>query len=315
MRRLTRTAAALLLLAGTAAACGLSDTDGDRKYAVELAERLYPGQLSLLGARPLVFVTEVTFAIVGDPDAFVRIQVRDRKCDGASCERKLARALPIARRHAADWRLLDAAFRACGHPVVGTRATVAEPWIVAEATEATAPSLLSALGDCARRWTRARAEAGLRPTGASVTVGIASPAQARRLPARRPGAPTLLHMTDSKVMAALTDRTYQAAVYQLEDGVAEPAPSSFRPVRPFREQQEFTKKIHEAAVARLRSAYPEAVAAAYHGLWYYERGTMSRLTGFVRFCERPPAQRRNCAGDRVAAATATPQGGLLDLSP
>ncbi|WP_067485809.1 SCO7460 family lipoprotein [Actinomadura hibisca] len=313
MRRLTRTTAALLLLAGVTTGCGLGSTADDRKQAVEVAERLYPGQLKLLEARRLVFVTEVTFAVVGDPDAFVRFQINDGKCDGAPCERKLTRVLVQARKHAADWRLLAPAFQACGHPVVGVRAGITEPWIAAEATEATAPSLLAELGGCVRRWTRARADAGQPPTGASVTVGIVSPDRARRLPAARPGTPTLLHMTGTKVVLPLLGHTYQAAVYQVRDGVAEPTPSSFRPVRPFREQQEFTKKIHAAAIARLRPIYPDAVPATYHGIWYYERGTMSRLTGTVRFCEHPPAKGKSCAGDGSVAVTATPDGDLLEL--
>ncbi len=77
----------LMVLAG---ACGVLDTDEDRRAAEELADKTLPGQLKAIGARTLFPGTggsEVTFAVADDRDAVVRLRIDDSKgtCDGKEC--------------------------------------------------------------------------------------------------------------------------------------------------------------------------------------------------------------------------------------
>jgi hypothetical protein len=313
------------VLSTVLAAVGCGTGKQDRRAAEELAERLYPGRLTVVAVRTLAPASsgsEVTFALAGDADAVVRLPIDSaaRTCDGQPCEQRLTRAIEEARTRAETWRLLSGTFERCGHPVIGVDEALEDPWIAAAPTNATVRALLAELGDCVRRFAQARDRRDVKKPD-YISIHMAAPEVARGRPAGDRELPGLLRMTDRRLMIALAARPYLIASYKAPPGQTSVPPASVTFQRPYADEQAFEKKIRNAVAARLRSEFPQARVAHVGGLWRVEPGTVDRLTGHALFCDPAPegtlrdsarADRR-CQdnADHAVIVTADPQGNLV----
>ncbi|MFI6504049.1 SCO7460 family lipoprotein [Nonomuraea typhae] len=266
--------AALLAAVGLTGGCALGTGD-DRSRAEELAAQYFPGQLKVVGARNLFPETtgsEITFALTGDPDAVVRLRVDAEKglCNGKSCEVELRTVMERGKQKAQTWRELAGALRGCGHQPIGANEGLGEVWIEGEPANATIGGLMAELGDCL--------------PDRSITVNFAAPAVAAKRPKVDPKLPTLLQLTGSKTLAALSAKTYLAASFAQRDAATRKRESSARLVRPFEEREEFRKRVEAAAGAWLAANRPGDTIGRGMSLWRLRPGTVDRLVGFVLFC-------------------------------
>ncbi|MFI6292738.1 SCO7460 family lipoprotein [Nonomuraea sp. NPDC050790] len=289
-RSMRRWAAGPLGVVVLAGGCSLGTGD-DRGRAEELAAKLYPGQLKVVGARNLFPETsgsEVTFALAGDPDTVVRLRIDAEKgtCDRKPCESQLAAAVRKGKELGANWRKLAGGFQSCGHPVIAANTPLSEVWIEAEPTNATIASFLGTVRACVG-------------TDRALSVNFATPAVAAQRPRGGEGLPTFLRMTETKVLAALSRQAYLVASYSPG---GEP---SARIVRPFDQRQEFEKRARAGATTWLAANRPGAMVGGVVGLWRLRPGRVDRLVGYVLFCE---SQRQKCVGDKAVAMTVDPQG-------
>ncbi|MFJ6071189.1 SCO7460 family lipoprotein [Streptomyces sp. NPDC093065] len=299
--------------------CSAFDTDDDVRRARELAEESYPGELEVVDARilfPETTGSEVTLSVADDPDAAVRFRVdaaKDR-CDGApDCTDALRKAVDRARREAGQLRAMRDAFDGCGHPVLATDERLTAPWIEARLTEQTVDDVLARVGACVQRWVTARAERDPSAAPTWVTVDIAAPGTARDLPAAKSTLPAVLRFTHGPRLAALAHDPYYVASYPVgrdADRTVDTASAGLRIVSPFEERQAFSRRIDASVLSALRATYPDAVTSggAGMGVWRLEPGTIRRIRGYVLFCERPPADGKQCLGDLAALVTSDPRG-------
>ncbi|MFD9948679.1 SCO7460 family lipoprotein [Nonomuraea sp. NPDC059023] len=289
-RRRRRWAAGLLGMVVLAGGCSLGTGD-DRSRAEELAGKLYPGRLKVVGARNLFPETngsEIMFALAGDPDAVVRLRIDAEQdtCDRKPCESQLAAAVRKGEELGENWRRLAAGFQSCGHPIIAANAPLSEVWIEAAPTNATIASFLGTVRGCLG-------------TGRALAVNFATPAVAAKRPRGGEGLPTFLRMTETKVLAALSGEPYLVASYSPAN---EP---SARIVRPFDQRQEFEKRARAGATEWLAANRPGAMVGGVVGVWRLRPGRVDRLMGYVLFCE---TQQAKCQGDRAVAMTVDPQG-------
>ncbi|MFB7652820.1 MULTISPECIES: SCO7460 family lipoprotein [unclassified Streptomyces] len=300
--------------------CAAFDTEDDERWARELAEELYPGELEVVGARilfPQSAGSEVTLSLADDPDAAVRFRVDASKdhCDGgANCAEALGRAIERARLEAGRLRAMRDAFDGCGRPVVATDVTLSAPWIEARVTDGTVDEVLTGVGACVQRWVTARAAGEPSARIASVSVNFAAPGTAGDLPAAKSALPTVPRFTHGPRLAALASDAYYVATYEVGSDAArtvDVASARLRIVSPLEERQEFSRRIDAAVLPLLRARYPDAVTTGISGLgvWRLEPGTIERTRGYVLFCARPPAGTERCLGDLAAVVTADPKGG------
>ncbi|MEU1277321.1 hypothetical protein [Streptomyces sp. NPDC005805] len=315
-RRGVVVAALALLVSG----CGVLSTKEDRAFAAELAERVHPGELRLIGARTLFPETsgsEVTYALRDDPDAFVRLRVdagRER-CEGSGdCAAALREARARGEAAAAEWRLLRDELGRCGyevHAVRVLRGTVFEPWIATELTEPGLADQLARIGGCLERYARALpAATAAERTGTS--VHIASPAAVRELPRGEEDAPTLLRLSSSGRQAALAARTSHAVAYTWRDGALLPDSGRPRIVRTREDRLAFTAAVHDATDAWLARSVPGARAVrTWGGVWSLLPGRLDRQRGYVLFCEGPVAADERCLGKDAVLVTVDPAGRLV----
>ncbi|MFH8724715.1 SCO7460 family lipoprotein [Streptomyces termitum] len=309
-------ALALVLAAVGAAGCGTFDTGDDEKRAVEVAERVAPGRLAVIGARPLfpeAGGSEVTFRIADDAEAFVRLRVDAEKadCEGRPCEDRLRDALARAGREAADFRVLRREFEACGHPVRGLSADGTGPWVAAPVGAETVRPLVASLGDCLERWARARTRDGGAPP-AALSVKVVPPERAAGRAGEDTGRPALLEFTSADRLAALGRGAYHRVSYRFGPGGIDRESAEVGVVRPFEERQRYEKAVRASAQEWLRSrgGLPEAVTADFSTVGSLLPGRVDRFGGWLLFCERPEGERPVCLGRHALAVTAGPDGRL-----
>ncbi|MFF2024131.1 SCO7460 family lipoprotein [Streptomyces sp. NPDC058171] len=309
----------------------------DRGRAQELAEKVYPGELTVIGSRSLFPAddgSEVTFAVKGDPDAVVRLRVDDEKgtCDRRSaCEPALRAARGKAEAEAGAWRALRREFARCDFDVLGVKpagGTLTEPWIAAEVNDGNVDVLLLKIGTCLEQYGQLVPRQRPRPAAtpspgaspgapraavppATITVNIVDPSVVGDLPQGRKDRPTLVGKTSTELYAALSRRTYHAAAYRWADSGIEPRPEYARPVMPFEEKQEFLKAVHANVTGWLRPHEPDAVVSDYGGVWRLVEGRADRLEGYVRYCDEPRGKRPACAGDHTLHVTTDLSGRLV----
>ncbi|MEU6854487.1 hypothetical protein ABZ901_31710 [Actinacidiphila alni] len=260
-----------------AALTGRLGTRRQRALAAAAAERDLPGRLAVLRARPLYPAAagaEVTFRVTDDPDAVVHVRV-DREPPGQG---ELAKAVADGLAAAERWRDLHGAFADGGHDVLALDRLVAEPWIAADITNETVAELLDGVGRCLAR----------REHGAPMTVLIAHPEVAARLPDRDPGAPTLLRLTARRRLAALSGgRPYHRAWFEWRDGQPLPGTGHLTLVRPFEDRQRYAAAVEASAAVWLAGADPSATVCSAGGVWRLLPGRVDRLTGFVVYRDEP----------------------------
>ncbi|WP_216651359.1 SCO7460 family lipoprotein [Actinomadura litoris] len=308
------------LVALLAGGCAVGTGD-DRKRAGELAERLYPGQLRVLGARTLFPQTtgsEVTFAVKDDPDAVVRLRVdgENKTCERKSCEDALVKAVAQGRRQAAEFRLLRASLERCGHQIIALGPTAGEPWIVMSLSNENVTAVLDELGRCAARWSKALTANGSPPASdgsyglpagsRALRVRIVRPDVARGRPAEGSG-PTMARLTSTRLQAALAKKTYFTAAFTVRDDRDEPVTSGLAVSRSYEDREAFGRRVQAAVGERLRAERPNAKVTDYVGVWRLEPGRIDRLTGYVLFCEGPE-QGRTCLGDHAVRVTVDERG-------
>lgn len=305
---------ALVLLAGRRALT----TKADRRRAGELAEKVYPGELTVVRARTLFPAgsgSEITFALRDDPDAAVRLRVdaeRDARA-GHPRERELRRARERAELTAAEWRALAGAFDGGGHRVLGLSAvhpTLAGPWIAASLTNASVDDVLDRVGHCLQRYADSLPDHDAAALGA-LCVHIAAPGAAERLPHGASGDPTLLRLSEGRLLAALSEDTYHTVDYRWDDGVLVPGSARAVVTHPIERQREFGERVLTGVAAWLSRARPGARALPVHsGLWCLRPGRVDQMRGYVLFCA-DPVPGRTCPGDRAALVTVDLAGRLL----
>jgi hypothetical protein len=310
--------AAAVSLALGCVGCGVLSTEKDQQRASELAEKLFPGKLEVISARPLFPQTlgsEVAFRMTDDADAVVRLRI-DREadtCDRKGCDEALTKAVEDARDRASALRTLTAAFDECGYEVyaIGQGQDVTQPWVAAAPTNSTVTSVFADIGECVARWSRARAAQDVAsPAAVTTTVNIASPEAVRSRPTGGSGRPTMMRMTDSKLLGALSEHPYYRVGYTLRDGGVDPGSGSASLVRPFSERERFGKEVSKNAAAWLKASRPEAVFSPYTGVWRLLPGRVDRLKGYTLFCDQPD-ERKRCLGRHAVAVTTDLEGNLI----
>lgn len=310
--------AAAVSLALGCVGCGVLSTKEDRQRASELAEELFPGQLEIVSARPLFPQTlgsEVSFRMTDDADAVARLRIdRERgTCNGKACDDALTEAVAVAKDRASALRTLTAAFGECGYEVyaIGQAVDVSRPWIAAAPTNSTVRPLIADIGECVAQWSRARAAQGVPPPDSgTTTVHVASPEAVRNRPTGGADRPTMMRMTDSTLLGALSERPYYRVVHTWRDGTLDPGSGTANLVRPFAERERFGKEVRRNVAPWVKASRPEAAFSAYTGVWRLLPGRVDRLKGYVLFCDRPD-ERKRCLGDHAVAVTTNLQGKLI----
>ncbi|MFJ9107615.1 SCO7460 family lipoprotein [Streptomyces sp. NPDC102283] len=305
-------AGSLVVLLG---ACGVVDTDDDRRAAEELAEEHFPGQLKAIGARTLFpgsGGSEVTFAVADDRDAVVRLRIDTDRADEGRCDREdcagvLAEAVKRGRQQAEDFRTLKGAFDACGYEVVALGPTGTPPYVVAELTNATVAKVLGEIGECVQRWVTASGADSTLAKAQGAYVNVVSPSVADRRARGKDSWPTVMRLTRQDLLASLTEQAYFSASYEIGAGRVDTTGSA-RVVRPFGERQKFGDTVQEAVRERLRATYPRVVMSTYQWIWRLEPGRVDRQTGYVLFCPEPDARGRCVNSDDAALVTTDEHG-------
>ena len=249
------------------AAIGVTTTPRDRRRARRVAQRALPGRLRVVSARtlfPASAGSEVVFALHDDPDAFARLRVAGAE----PAEEAVRQAVTEAEAAAENWRALDSAFREGGHRVHALDRPVADPWVSAELTNDTLAEVLAGLVPCLNR-------AGLS------SLLIAAPQTVAELPAADSRLPTLLRLTDRRLLAALSGhRTY----HRLSSTEGTPVLSL---VRPFVRQQFYESRAAASAGRWLAGAVPGAEVTAVLGISRLLPGRVDRVRGYVVFRDEP----------------------------
>lgn len=309
----------------TAALTGCGGTAAIRAEGQELADRLFPGELTVIASRSVwrggpghVLIA----AVRDDPDAAVMLPVYGRNVCGrgpVEREQRLRAAVANARAQAAELRALLGAFTACGHPVIAMEKlglyafdTVGlAPWIAAPVDDAGVAALVADLDRCIAGWTAARAtsDSPWRDFGASLTLGIAEPAVAARAPSPDPQLPTAARLAEPDLVRAVTARPAHVLIVGVPPGGPAPAAGPLlRPELDFESQQRFAAAVEDAAAAFLAGTgiTPGALLAPGTRL---EPGSARRLRAYVRACSTPVPPGERCRGDLLVALTVDRDGG------
>jgi hypothetical protein len=313
---MTRRALATLLsaVACLVAACGSSgvtrDAKADEKTAQELADRLFPGELTVLGSEsifPRDTGSKVTFSVRDDPDAAVRVDVDSHR---DTLEQRLRDAVSTGRAQAAELRLLTGAFRDCGREIIGIEEIAPysndvlqiTAWVAAPITNATVSALLSQLDGCITAWgeKRAGSDSPWKAKHTNLSLNIVSSAEPSTLTG-----PTYLRLTDRDLIKTLAGsehyRTLTLDGQQSVGDVLFPA-MSFEGA-----------KLESAARDWLAKAdvNPKPRIGRYLSLANrLEPGTVDRMRAYVTVCysasESPPCEDEGAIGftvDRPTGAT------------
>ncbi|WP_156725170.1 SCO7460 family lipoprotein [Streptomyces apocyni] len=310
--------ASVVSLALACVGCGVLSTKEDQRRASALANELFPGKLEVISAKslfPATLGSEVAFRLTDDADAVVRLRV-DRQgdtCGREDCERALTKAVADARARARDLRTLTTAFADCGYEVhaVGQGHSVTQPWVVAAPTNATVTSVLAEIGACVEQWSRSRAAQDVPPPASGTTsVLVTAPEALRDRPTGGDDRPTLMRMTDPKLLGALSRGAYYRVSYPWRDGVADPGSGAAYLVRPVAERDRFGAEVREGVTPWLTASRPEAVLSTYTGAWRLLPGRVDRVKGYVLYCDEPDGRRR-CLGQHAVAVTTDLSGKLI----
>lgn len=259
-------------------AVGMLTTRRARRLAVRAGERLFPGRLRVIGAKPLFPASggaEIILGVCDDRDAVVRLRVER----GEPTDEAVVKAVEDGLAAAEAWRGLNEAFRDGGYQVHAVGRVVAEPWIAAEPHNGTVDAMLTRIGECLAR---------VPATVPATSVLIAHPDLVRNLRDRDPGAPTLLRMNARRRLAALSgQRPYYRASFEWRDGAPVPGSGRLGLVRPFEDGQRFAAAVEASAAGWLAEAIPEATVCSATGVWRLLPDRIDRLTGFVLYRDEP----------------------------
>jgi hypothetical protein len=313
--------AAVTALAAALTGCG--DPGAARATGQELADRVFPGELTVVASRSLGMAGPghlLTAAVRADPDAAVVFPVygRDDCGPGSECEQRLRAAVPEAMARAAELRALLGAFASCGYPVVavpelGRRAfdTVGlSLWVSARVADGAVDALVADLDRCIGAWTAARAagDSPWRARRASLTLGVADPAVVAAAPAPDPELPTAARLAEPDLVRAVAARPAYSAVMGVPAGGPAPAVGPLlRPVLDVAAQEEFAAAVEAAAAEFLAGTGVTAGELLATGT-RLEPGSASRLRAYVRACSTPPPPGRRCS-DLLVALTVDRDGG------
>ncbi|MEV4311230.1 hypothetical protein [Actinocrispum sp. NPDC049592] len=290
------------------AACGVGDAKADVRTAQELADRLFPGQLTVIGSRSLFpqdTGSEVTFAVRGDPDAIVRLAVRSDKTD---IDQKMRDAVDLGRAQAAELRTALKVFRDCGHEIVGIgeipfvntsfNLTV---WIASPITNTTVTRLIGSLDDCVVKWRDARSnsESPWRSKVGNITLNILSAQQPPTLPITT--GPTYQKLTDRSLAEVLAGSPHHSGLItpgrSLGDVLA--------PAMSFDEGQKFGAAMETAARDWLAAAILTPKPRLGRYLSTGNRllpGTADKMRTYVTVCFSP-SEKLPCPDEGAIALT------------
>ncbi|MFD9542086.1 SCO7460 family lipoprotein [Streptomyces sp. NPDC060022] len=305
------TAAAAGSLALLLGACGVLSTEDDRQLAEKLAEKHFPGQLKVIGARTLFPGTggsEITFSLTDDRDAVVRLGVDSEKgtCNYKACEQAMADAITRGRADAANSRVLRYTFKECGYEVIAVDPVGGAPYVVAQPTNSTVTQVITEVAACVQRWLTAGGNRGPLAQKGGVAVNLVSSRVAERRDMGKKSWPTTMRLSHSGLLASLGERPYYSVGYDIVGGRVDTRGRA-RIVRPFELKEEFGRTVEKAVREKLRSTYPQVQTTVYSGTWKLEPGTVDRQTGYVLFCERPAGKKR-CLGDHAVVVTTDVRG-------
>jgi hypothetical protein len=314
--------AAVTALAAALTGCG--NPAAIRAEGQELADRLFPGQLTVVASRSVWRGGpghELIAAVRDDADAAVVLPVYGGAVcgPGAECEERLRQAVADARARAAELRALLGAFASCGHPVIAVDTlgryafdTIGiAPWIAAPVAGAGVDALAADLDRCTSAWTAAWAasDSPWRAARASLTLGIADPAVLATAPQPDPVLPTAARLADPDLVRAVAARPAHVAIMGIPPGgPAPPVGPLLRPLLGPDEQLGFAAAVEAAAAAHLAGS--EMTPGQLLGpATRYEPGSTTRLRAYVRACSAPPAGEPCVGGDVLVALTVDHDGG------
>jgi hypothetical protein len=314
--------AAIAALAAVLTGC---DSPGAaRAKGQELADRLFPGELTVVTSRSVWMGGpghEVIAAVHDDPDAAVMLTMHGSEdcAPGSACEARLRTAVADARAKAAELRSLLGAFASCGHPVVAVESlgryaadsVGLAPWIAAPVDDAGVAALVADVDRCIAAWTAARAasDSPWRASRASLTLGIADPAVAARAPAPDPRLPTAARLMDPDLVRAVRARPAHVLIMGVPPGGPAPAAGPLlRPVLDFAAEREFATAVEAAAAGFLTGSGATAGRLLATGT-RLEPGSATRLRAYVSAWSTAPLPRERGRGDLLVALTVDRDGG------
>ncbi len=232
------------------AACGVGDAKADVRTAQELADRLFPGRLTVIGSRSLFpqdSGSEVTFAVRDDPDAIVRLAV---KSDKADIEQKMRDAVDLGRAQAAELRTALKVFRECGHEIVGigeipfaNTSFDLTVWTAAPIMNTTVTRLVRSLDECVAKWRDARSnsDSPWRSKAGTITLNILSAQQPPTLPIAT--GPAYQKLTDRGLAEVLAGSPHHGGLITPGRSLAD----VLAPAMSFEEGQKFGAAMETAA--------------------------------------------------------------------
>lgn len=115
---------ALFALLASMALASCADRKGSIEAATRLAEKVYPGQLEVIGTQLQKTHYDVIFAVKGDPFTRIRLSMDSDPLAcrfGTECEKRLRRAYVEGRHRGKQLKAMNQAFRKCGVPLLATR--------------------------------------------------------------------------------------------------------------------------------------------------------------------------------------------------
>lgn len=284
-------------------------TRADRRRAAAMADRLYPGLLTVVGGRtlfPRTTGSEICFSVADDPDAVVRLRT---DASTHAPDFALVEALTLGRAEADGLRALRSTFEDAGLPVVGLRTSLGDPWVAAQLTDDTVTAALERIGVSAREWARHRESFAPRGAGhLSLSVRVVNPAVAEHLPDAGPDLPTVMRLSHPELLAALGAHRHVVATYPVHDGIADTSAATVYLSRSREDAEIFGRKVRDAAAEWLRTAAPGAVVGTTANVWRLEPGRVDRITGHVRFTYDAAADAHGRRFDHVVAVVADPDG-------
>jgi hypothetical protein len=305
-------AAAASLVIVAAAGCGSSHDDPSRA-AQQLADQVYPGELSVFDSWTFGHDagSKVVFRVADDPDAAVQFKI---PAEGSPDAGKLREAVAEGRWQAAELRALRSGFDSCGLPIVAVtdisvashdsmRATV---WARTPVNEDTVGQLSETLDRCVRSWLQSR-DGSADLAGLSVrrlSVNIADPETVPELPEPPTDVPTITALSDRSLTNALRTPPYHSAFVSFVDG--QPSGITLRPVRTGEEEHVLNQQVRTSADEWLDAqGVPHTMGDVLTALNRLLPGSVRELRSYVAVCDPLPEGKRciDPASTGVVAAT------------
>ncbi len=294
--------AALVGVLMVLSACGSSATD----RAQRLADRLYPGRLSVIEAEiqpgTIGFPeTWATYSVTDDPDAAVEVKPLS--------EDHLKRVFEESLRESAEFRALRAAFSTQQLDLVSVdRLTIGSSGfegaisVAAPVDANTIVALHGRLDAAVEHWMALRASdtfANRAIPVSSLAIAIVDPAVVPDLPtAPDPSWPTILRLGyDQRRRAAGRAETHQIFIALDGTGHPWPAAASLRPVLSDAEQEDLEAAVRAAGAQWLSIRHPDLYPGHLVLAWSrLEADSVDRLRSYLIACPTP-------SGCAVATAT------------